>query len=63
MFDIESIFKTISLFKPTMQKKDFILIEVNKFQKLNADLQSIFSDKFEFMVEIKKKLAIKSEFC
>ena len=38
-----------------MSTKDYILIEVGKFQKSKTDLQSIYSEKFEFLVQIKKK--------
>ena len=35
------------------------MIEVGKFQKSKTDLQSIFCEKFEVLVQIKKKLCSK----
>ena len=42
-----------------MLKIDYVLLVVGKFQKSKTDLLSIFSDKFEFLVKILKKLELR----
>ena len=59
IFCKESIFRTINFFKPTMFKINYVLLVVGKFQKQKTDSQSIFNNKFEFLVKISKQLGIR----
>ena len=62
IFCKESIFRTINFFKPTVLKIDYVLLVVGKFQEEKTDLQSIFDNKFEFLVKVSKKLGLRKSF-